>query len=190
MFDTSVAVRARIFAAEVHNAAGCTYGDNDEPYSVHTQDVYEWVYEFRKVFKIEEDIGNTLAGANTHDTIEDAQQTYNDVMNATNKDVADITLAVTDVPAENRMLRFLLTVPKMIRDHRALVLKVCDIGANSNYGKGRKNSMYYKYQKEWAGYKRHILVTASRKYAKEIDLIEFDRLITAVDKVLDYKPVN
>jgi len=186
-FDTSVAVRARIFAAEVHNAAGCTYGDNDKPYSVHTDSVHEWVYEFHKVFRIEEDIVNTLASAYTHDTIEDAQQTYTDVMAATNKEVADITLAVSDVPAENRMLRFLLTAPKIIKDYRALVLKICDIGANGTYGKEQKTSMYRKYQKEWTGYKRYILNTSGMKYNNELDLVEFKRMIFVVDTNLSDK---
>lgn len=184
--DTTVTVRARIFAAEVHDAAGCTYGDDDERYTVHLDSVFEWVYEHRHVFHSHIDIMNTLAAAYTHDVIEDAQQTYNNVEKATSKEVADITLAVTDVPAENRMLRFLLTVPKIIKDYRALVLKVCDIGGNSSYGKGQRNGMYRKYQKEWVGYKRYILVTASKQYADVLDLKEFDKLINEVDNILEH----
>ena len=85
-----------------------------------------------------------------------------------------------------RKIECLLTAPKIVKDYRALVLKVCDIGSNSSYGKGKKNGMYYKYKKEWAGYKRYILVTASRQYADVLDLNEFDKLIADVDKVLEW----
>ena len=176
--------KALNYGEKVHNDAGCTYGDNDEGYVVHLNDVRNWMLKFPSVLKLSDDYDNTMAAAFTHDVIEDTQQTYNDVMEATNKDVADITMAITDVPAENRMLRFLLTAPKIIKDYRALVLKVCDIGANSSYGLSKKNSMYRKYKKEWAGYKRYIFVNASRQYPGKLNLVEFNKLIAEVDRVL------
>jgi (p)ppGpp synthase/HD superfamily hydrolase len=179
--------KAKDYAERVHTAARCKYGEDNEPYMVHLNAVYGWTCEHSKVFTNPIDHENTCAAAYTHDTIEDAQQTYNDVKGATSVEVADITLAVTDVHAENRMLRFLSTIPKTVKDYRALVLKVCDIGANSYYGKDVKNSMYKKYQKEWIGYKRAIFIAASRWYPHELNLVEFDKLITAVDEVLEFK---
>lgn len=186
--DESIILKAREYAKTVHNAARCKYGENDEPYIVHLNAVFEWVCDYEECFKKYKDSIYTSAAAYTHDTLEDAQQTYNDVKKETSKEVADITLAVTDVHAENRMLRFLLTVPKIIRDHRALVLKICDIGANASYGKGVKNSMYKKYQKEWIEYKREIFISASRWYSNELNLVEFDKLIARVDEVVEYTP--
>ena len=183
-----IILKAQEYAARVHTAARCKYGEDNEPYMVHLIDVHQWVLNNPSVLRFSDDFENTCAAAYTHDTIEDAQQTYNDVKKATDEEVANITLAVTDVHAENRMLRFLLTVPKTIKDYRALVLKVCDIGANSSYGKGVKNSMYKKYQKEWIGYKRAIFVAASRWYPKELNLDAFDALIARVDEVLEYIP--
>lgn len=179
--------KAKEYAIRVHNAAGCTYGDDDEGYETHLYMVEDWVSAHQEVFILADDRMNTRAAAFAHDVIEDAQQTYNDVKDATSKPVADITLAVTDVHETNRMLRFLSTIPKILKDHRALVLKVCDIGANSSYGKGRKNGMYKKYQKEWE-YKRYIFVTASRWYAPILNLKEFDKLIEDVDKAVGYTP--
>jgi (p)ppGpp synthase/HD superfamily hydrolase len=178
---------AREYALKVHTAARCKYGEDDEDYIVHLDMVEDWVSAHQAVLRKREDQINCRAGAYSHDTIEDAQQSYNDVKDATNKDVADITLSVTDVHAENRMLRFLMTIPKTIKDYRGLFLKVCDIGANSSYGKRFRNSMYKKYKKEWAGYKRNIFITASKWYPNELDLDEFDKLIKAVDEVLEYK---
>jgi (p)ppGpp synthase/HD superfamily hydrolase len=179
--------KAKAYAEKAHDDAGCTYGDNDESYVVHLDEVRNWVLRHPSVLRFTFDFENVLAAAYTHDLIEDAQQTYNDVKDATSKEVADITLAVTDVHAENRMLRFLLTVPKMIKDYRALVLKVCDIAANASYGRSAKNSMYRKYQKEWAGYKRYIFVTASRQYEKELRLGSFNQLISSVDEIMGYE---
>ena len=184
--ETSLGIKARIYAAEVHAAAGCTYGD--KPYTTHLDMVENWVYEFRHIFRKDDDKRDTIAAAQTHDVIEDAQQTYNDVKDATSKEVADITLAVTDVHAENRMLRFLLTAPKIVKDHRSLILKVCDIGANGSYSRDNGSSMYKKYQKEWAGYKRNIFVTASKWYKDVLVLDLFDELIDEVDEILGNTP--
>jgi len=182
----SLITKAKIYAEDAHNKAGCTYGDNNVSYVAHLDDVYLWVQKCVGVFQFDHDYKNTLAAAYTHDLIEDAQQTYNDIKDETNKEVADITLAVTDVQAETRFLRFLHTIPKIVRDHRALVLKVCDIGANSSYGKTVKNSMYHKYQKEWAPYKREIFIKAAQQYPKELDLEKFDELIEYVDEAVGY----
>jgi (p)ppGpp synthase/HD superfamily hydrolase len=187
MKDFELIEKAKEYAERVHTAARCKYGEDNEPYMVHLDAVCKWVLDNPSVLRFSDDFENTCAAAYTHDTIEDAQQTYNDVKKATSDDVADITLAVTDVHAENRMLRFLSTIPKTVKDYRALVLKVCDIGANSSYGKNVKNSMYKKYQKEWIGYKRAIFIAASRWYPNELNLVEFDNLIAKVDEILEYK---
>lgn len=183
---TELVFKARDYAVRVHTAARCKYGEDNEPYVFHLSAVYEWVCDNAECFQEYKDFLHTRAAAFTHDTIEDAQQTYDDVKKATSEEVADITLAVTDVHAENRMLRFLNTAPKTVKDYRALVLKICDIGANSSYSKGVKSSMYEKYQKEWAGYKRAVFVAASKWYPNELNLDEFDKLIAKVDEVLEY----
>jgi len=172
---------ARNYGQRVHDAAGCTYGDEKESYIVHLDDVHNVLEEFQEVFMYENDRWNTRAAAYTHDTIEDAQQTFNNVKDATNVEVAKITLAVTDVPEENRLLRHLMTLPKTVKDYRALILKLCDLKANSGRGQQSKNSMYRKYQKEWTGYKRYILTTAISRYPNEINKKVFDELIYAVD---------
>ena len=173
-------LKAKQYAQIAHDAAGCTYGDDNENYMVHLNSVYLLVKEYENIFFSKEDRLNTCATAFTHDLLEDAQQTFNDVKNATNKDVAKITLAVTDIPEENRLLRHLMTLPKTTKDYRAIILKLCDLKANSSYGKGVKNSMYKKYQKEWV-YKRYILSTAINWYPDEINMDEFKKLLHAVD---------
>ena len=89
--------------------------------------------------------------------------------------MADIVLAVTDVPAENRLLRQLNTFPKTVKDYRAIILKMCDISANADYWKGIKNNMYVKYQKEYS-YKKYIFKTALKWYKNDINFTEINKL--------------
>ena len=181
--------KASEYGEKVHAAAGCKYGDNKEfPYTVHLNDVHDWVVKHREVFKFLVDQIHVEAAAFTHDTIEDAQQTYNNVKDATNTDIADITLNVTDVHAKNRMLRFLSTAPKILSDPRSYILKLCDLGANSSFGREAKNNMYRKYQKEWVGYKRYIFVSARYWYEDRLIVSEIDKLIANIDKVVGYIP--
>ena len=172
---------AREYGMRVHNAAGCTYGDDNEGYIIHLDAVHNLVEEHQDVFLFDSDKWYTRAAAYTHDTIEDAQQTFNDVMVATNFDVATITLAVTDVPEMNRLLRHMMTLPKTIKDYRAIILKMCDLTANSGYGKGVKNGMYKKYQEEYV-YKRYIFQKAVKWYDGELDLKRVANLFFAMDR--------
>ena len=171
---------AREYGRRVHDAAGCTYGDDNESYFVHLNAVHELVEAHQFVFEHENDRWNTRAAAYTHDTIEDAQQTFNDVKEATNREVAVITLAVTDVPEENRLLRHMMTLPKTIKDYRAIILKMCDLTANAGYGKGVKNGMYKKYREEYV-YKRYIFQKAVRWYQSELDAKRVEELFKAMD---------
>lgn len=172
----------RDYAKRCHNNAGCTYGENNENYIVHLESVVNNIKKYKNVFLIDEDYTNSLAAGYVHDLSEDAQQTYNDVKKVTNKDCADIVLAVTDVPAETRLLRHLLTLPKTIKDYRAIILKLCDLAANASYGKDVKNSMYKKYKKEWVGYKRYILLQGLKQFENKLNKDVLKELIEYVDE--------
>lgn len=175
---------AREYAQKAHDAAGCTYGDDNSNYMVHLEMVW-WILTKYDPFSTYKDSLHTRAAAFTHDTIEDAQQTFNDVMKATNRDVAEITLAVTDVPAENRLLRHLLTLPKTVKDHRAIILKMCDLAANSAYGKENGGNMYKKYQEEYV-YKRYVFQKAVKWYSDKYNANELKKLWDYLDNCHDY----
>jgi len=172
----------RDYAKKCHENAGCTYGNNNENYVVHLDNVANNLKKYKNVFINWKDYLNSLAASYAHDLQEDAQQTYNDVKKATNKETADIVLAVTDVPAESRLLRHMLTLPKTIKDHRAIILKLCDLAANASYGKDVKNSMYKKYKKEWVGYKRYILVEGLKLHENKLNQAVLSQLIKYVDE--------
>lgn len=173
---------AREYAMLKHNAAGCEYDGGN--YVVHLDMVANMVEEFKGVFKNNIDYINTFAAAFCHDLIEDAQQSYNDVVVATNNHVGDITLAVTDVHAKNRLLRFLNTIPKTLEDHRALVLKLCDIASNSSYSKEHGSSMYLKYKKEWE-FKKHIFSNAFQWHQNKLNHGRFVELINYINEIFE-----
>ena len=181
-------LNAKKYAQRVHDAAGCTYGDDNGNYMIHLEMVWSILCKYDP-FVFYNDSIHTRAAAWTHDTIEDAQQTFNDVMNATNREVAEITLAVTDVPAENRLLRHLLTLPKTVKDHRAIILKMCDLAANSSYGKKNGGSMYKKYQEEYT-YKRYIFQKAVRWYPNKYNINKLNELWDYLDNCHDYKIIK
>jgi len=84
------------------------------------------------------------------------------------KDAADVVLAVTDVSAENRLMKHLLTMGKTVMNYRAIILKMCDICANATYSRTHGGSMYKKYVEEYA-YRNPIVKKALTWYWKELD---------------------
>ncbi|MDA3780488.1 MAG: hypothetical protein PF487_09780 [Bacteroidales bacterium] len=124
-----------------------------------------------------------------HDAMEDTKQNYNDIFNFCGKDVADITLAVTDVPEENRLLRHLMTMGKTVKDYRAIILKLCDIHANALYSKNNGSSMYKKYVNEYE-YRRPIFMSALKWYEKHLNMEALDKLWENLDEIHGYKKVK
>jgi len=124
----------------IHNNCGCEYGGNE--YVYHLDMVVNGLIVYEKIFKDPNDYKNSTISGFYHDTIEDAQLTFNNIKSATNIDVARIVLAVTDVHEENRLLRHLATMGKTVKDYRAIIVKMCDIRANAMYSRESGSSMY------------------------------------------------
>ena len=179
---------AKKYAQICHDNAGCTYGDNNGNYMIHLEQVANVVKKYIQIFNEPLDFLHTFAAAFTHDTIEDAQQTFNNVEQATNKEVAKIVLAVTDVHEENRLLRHLMTMGKTVKDYRAIVLKLCDIHANASYSKANGSSMYKKYVKEYE-YRKPIFKTALKWYSEFLNEDMVDELWRELDEIHNYKKV-
>lgn len=174
--------KAKDYAQICHDNAGCTYGEHHNNYMMHLEDVANIVKRFKNIFKSDIDYINTLAASYAHDTIEDAQQTFNNVKHATNEEVAKIVLAVTDVPAENRLMRHLLTMGKTVKDHRAIILKLCDMYANASYSKLHKSSMFNKYLMEYE-YRKPIFKEALSWYKNLINQESLDILWIQLDDI-------
>jgi (p)ppGpp synthase/HD superfamily hydrolase len=168
------------FAKKAYNDANCEY--NGQDYFVHIENVVSVLTKNIQIFNSLEDATNTLGAAYCHDLIEDAKLSYNNILDASNKDVADIVLAVTDVNEANRLLRHLNTMGKTVKDYRAIILKLCDIYANASYSKANGGSMYAKYIEEYQ-YRRPIFKKALNWYSDKINPYHLAQLWLELDKI-------
>lgn len=168
------------YAEKCYADANCKYGEGS--YMIHIQMVLDYSNKHCAVFKNIDDAFYVAGAAACHDLMEDAKQTYNDICRVAGKDVADITLGVTDVPAENRLMKHLLTMGKTVRDHRAIILKLADIYANTSYSKANGSSMYAKYVEEYP-YRKAIFKKALDWYKDKINQVELDKIWQELDEV-------
>jgi (p)ppGpp synthase/HD superfamily hydrolase len=170
------------YAKKCYADANCSYGDDNGSYMIHIDIVINFLMKHLSVFKSVDDCNATIGAAYTHDLIEDAKQTYNNICDICGKDVADIALSVTDVPAENRLMKHLLTMGKTVRDYRAIILKMSDIFANASYSKANHNSMYPKYVEEYA-YRKPIFKKALAWYKNDLNQDELDNIWEELDEI-------
>jgi (p)ppGpp synthase/HD superfamily hydrolase len=85
----------------------------------------------------------------SHDLIEDARVSYNDIKLKLGQEVADITFAVTNNTGRNRAERADDKYYEKIRNTRgAVFVKLCDRIANVEYGKLMGGYMFSVYKKE------------------------------------------
>jgi len=171
-------------ASNFHNQTNCSYDGKE--YVTHLDMVVEGINRYETVFKNHKDYCIAVIAGYYHDTIEDAQLSFNDVMKATNKSVARITLAVTDVHEENRLLRHLFTMGKTVKDYRAIIVKMADIRANALYSKTHGSSMYKKYVAEYQ-YRRPIFKMALKWYVEHLDQEVLDDFWTELDEIHEYE---
>jgi (p)ppGpp synthase/HD superfamily hydrolase len=169
----------REVARRQYNDANCKYGDNE--YIYHIDMVANAIKKYQDVFINQNDYNNTYMASLFHDSMEDAKQTYNNILAVSNKDVADIVLRVTDVPAENRLMKHLLTMGKTVEDHRAIILKMADIWSNATFSRTSGSSMYAKYVEEYR-YRKPIFEKALAWYVPLLDQV----LLAELWEELDY----
>jgi guanosine-3',5'-bis(diphosphate) 3'-pyrophosphohydrolase len=136
--------KARTFAIAAHGSQ--LYGG--EPYAVHLAAVVEVAERYWLPPIIQ-------TAAWLHDTLEDTDTTYNDLVDLFGASVADIVYAVTDEPGKNRRARHVATYPKIAAQPAAVALKLCDRIANVEYSI-RTGSLgkYAMYRKEHGDFER------------------------------------
>lgn len=159
--------KVAIYAERCYSEANCEYGVG-QSYMTHIDMVVGYVNFYKDVFSRPMDIEVVINAAYCHDLMEDAKQTYNNISKVAGIKVADVVLAVTDVPAENRLMKHLLTMGKTVRDYRAIILKMCDILANATYSYAAGNSMYDKYVEEYQ-YRKPIFQKALAWYKGDLN---------------------
>ena len=168
------------YAEKCYADANCKYGEGS--YMIHIRMVLDFVTIHNKVFKNYRDYVETCGAALTHDLMEDAKQTYNNICDVAGKEVADITLGVTDVPAENRLMKHLLTMGKTVRDYRSIILKLADIYCNAAYSKNSGSGMYKKYVQEYQ-YRKPIFQMALAWYKDDLNQIELEKIWKELDEI-------
>ena len=172
------------FARKAHENANCLY--DGKSYSIHLTDVEDSVDKYETVFLHYKDYYVARKGASGHDLIEDAKLTFNDIKKASNRRVAQVILAVTDVHEENRLLRHLFTMGKTVKDYVAIILKMADIRANGLYSKTHGSSMYKKYLAEYA-YRRPIFKMALKWHMENLDAEILKEFWDELDEIHKYK---
>lgn len=128
---------ALVFARNVHK--GQRYGTI--PYFLH-------VLEVKAIAEKHSAPSEVLIACILHDTIEDTDTTYNDIKKIFGMEVAEIVYAVTDELGKNRKERKRKTYPKIRKDIRAVIVKLCDRIANVRHSKTGTHGHYSMYARE------------------------------------------
>ena len=143
--------------------------------------VSDAIEKYQNVFINQNDYFNTYVASLFHDSMEDAKQTFSNMKNIIGIEAARVVLRVTDVPAENRLMKHLLTMGKTVEDYRAIILKMCDIWANATYSKTSGGIMYIKYVDEYQ-YRKPIFQMALNKwYVQYLDQVLLLKLWAELD---------
>ena len=140
--------KAMIYGIQCHESTNHLY--DGRPYSIHLTHVSNVAHQFLYLTPIHWH-ENILAACWIHDCIEDCRQTYNDVLKATNKEVAEIVFALTNNKGKTRHERADHSYYRGIRAvPEAAFVKLCDRIANVSYSKQSGSRMFEVYRNEHA----------------------------------------
>jgi (p)ppGpp synthase/HD superfamily hydrolase len=140
----NVADKAKEFAIAKHGAQ--KYGEH--PYSYHLDRVSQLLAEFG--YAADEAIA---AAAWLHDTLEDTEVQYEELVSDFGREVADIVFAVTNEPGRKRVDRFRSTALKIQSNKKALIVKLADRIANTEASLETNPKLYKMYVKEFPMFK-------------------------------------
>lgn len=105
----------------------------EKAHSNQTYDIFPYMYHIRKTLAVAQELGydETIQVACVlHDSMEDDSLSYNKIKTFFGETVAEIVFAVTDELGRNRVERKAKTYPKIVKNWRAIVVKICDRIAN------------------------------------------------------------
>jgi (p)ppGpp synthase/HD superfamily hydrolase len=146
--DLDLINKAIAFSITAHHETNHFYGDH--PYSVHLAMVANNGWKYIHLLD-ENEQAIAIAACWTHDTIEDARQTFNDVRKATNEKVAQVTRLVTNytrgINRDERMPEWLYK--EIAADKVANFVKICDRLANIQHSFAKGHDMAERYTQEY-----------------------------------------
>lgn len=156
----------RVTAHELHQSVNQTYGD-DLPYGFHLDMVVEGVCCYgHLVCACEEDVLPLFFGGYFHDSIEDARQTYNDIMKIARRWMTEeqalmateIVYALTNDKGRTRAERAGEKYYQGIRETPyAPFVKLCDRLANVSYSCSDENGVNNRMKEVYKGEMDHFL---------------------------------
>lgn len=142
--------KTKQYAIGCHENVNQKYGD--QPYSFHLNMVFEVAQEFSYLIPNDE-LENVYCGCWVHDLIEDARETYNDVLRNTNKTIAELAFALTNEKGRTRAERANDRYYLGIRETpNATFIKLCDRIANIRFSGSEGSAMLKKYRNEHAAF--------------------------------------
>jgi (p)ppGpp synthase/HD superfamily hydrolase len=158
------------YATGKHIIVNHNYGFKD--YSYHLNMVCDVAEQFIYLVDVEER-ENVYCGCWVHDIIEDARETYNDVLQNTNETIANLAYALTNEKGKNRSERASDKYYKEMHDvPNAVFIKMCDRIANITHSKNEGSKMFDKYKKE------------NDNFIKKLYRPELQEMINFIDKLL------
>jgi (p)ppGpp synthase/HD superfamily hydrolase len=145
---------AKQYAIKAHSDCNQDY-DEYLPYEFHLRMVIRNAEKFLHLIP-DEHKDHVIAGCWCHDLIEDTRENYNAVKKHTSEMAAEIVRACTNLTrGRNREERMPDWIYEDIKTTPyATFTKLCDRIANGQYSKMTGSSMYEKYQKEHAHFKK------------------------------------
>jgi (p)ppGpp synthase/HD superfamily hydrolase len=166
--------KARTHAIKAHEEINHLY--DGKPYSVHLDMAAKNAVKFSYLIP-KEDFFDVISGVYEHDTIEDANLTFNDLKKATNEIVAELAYACTNEKGRNRAERANDKYYKGIRNTKyATFVKLCDRIANIEYSTENGSRMIDMYTKEHTHFKKMLYV-----------LGEYEPMWKYIDDILNKK---
>lgn len=124
---------------------------DEHPYSYHLYYVSNILTKFNYA-----DDELIMAAGWLHDVLENTDLTYETLVSEFGKEVSDIVWAVTTEPGQNRAERLRNTSPKIHSHPKALIIKLADKIANTEYYLNNNPRHYKIYIKEFPLFKIHL----------------------------------
>lgn len=143
------------------------YGEH--PYTLHLQMVVNVGLRYIDLTKI--DKSSIISMLWLHDSLEDCNITYNDLVNNTNNLVADIVYNVTNELGKNRQERNFRTYIKIRSNPISVFVKLCDRIANTLHSISIGNK-YDVYKEEYSTFKKSLYKDGEYdEMWKELDML-------------------
>jgi hypothetical protein len=151
----SIAEIAKDYAIRRHREVNHHYNAL-YPYAFHLQMTVDVANLFIYLIP-EKDREDVIGGCWVHDIIEDARETYNNVLKMTNKTIAEYAYRCTNEKGRTRKERSNKKYYDGISEYKhATFVKLCDRIANITFSINEKSSMISMYREEYEYFKENL----------------------------------